>query len=178
MMMNNSFATIENLALKLLQSYDLLTTPIDVRKVASKLDIQILEQDLDDDVSGFLVRKDNKNVIGLNNNQHDVRQRFTISHEIGHFKIHVSESLFVDYYKGSRLYRSSNHSNDFKAEREANVFAAALLMPEPLIIDKLKSLPDDISYERKLKHLSSIFVVSQQAMDFRLKSLGLYDYGL
>ncbi|AEE19464.1 ImmA/IrrE family metallo-endopeptidase [Dokdonia sp. 4H-3-7-5] len=174
---NNWFTDSQNKAFQILKELNLLKTPIDVFEVASRLGISIVEQDLDDDVSGFLVRKDNKNIIGLNRNQHVVRQRFTVSHEIGHFSLHVEKPLFVDFFKGSKLYRSTTQPSDRQMEKEANAFAASLLMPKPLLKKELGKLSEDISYEKKLKTLSDLFRVSQQAMDYRLKSLGYYDYG-
>ncbi len=151
--------------------------PVDSEKLANMLGISIEYQDLDDEVSGFLVRKDNKNIIGVNENHHKVRRRFTISHEIGHYILHVDEPLFVDYYKGSKLFRSNNRPNNYRVEKEANQFAASLLMPKSLIQLELDKLSDNMEYDDKIYELSRLFQVSQQAMDYRLKSLGYYDYG-
>ena len=168
---------IENLSLNLLSEFGLLKCPINLDKLASKLNIRIEYQDLDDEVSGFLVKKESKNIIGVNEYHHPVRQRFTIAHEIGHYKLHVNQPLFIDYYKGSILYRSNNKPKNYIMEKEANQFAASLLMPKKLIEEQLSKLPEDMDYEDKLYELSQVFKVSKQAMDYRLKSLGYYDYG-
>eukprot|EP00919_Chromeraceae_sp_WS-2016_P063152 GHVR01149411.1.p1 GENE.GHVR01149411.1~~GHVR01149411.1.p1 ORF type:complete len:175 (-),score=21.21 GHVR01149411.1:145-669(-) len=173
--MNNS--QIEKKAEAVILDTVSLKAPVDVYEIASIMDIDIVNQDLDDDISGFLVRKNGKNVIGLNQNQHEVRQRFTISHELGHYYLHINQHLFVDYYKGSKLFRGNNQSYDYNMEREANAFAAALLMPKKLIKQELKSISEELSYEEKLEIMGSVFKVSKQAMDYRLKTLGYYDYG-
>ncbi|WP_396632752.1 ImmA/IrrE family metallo-endopeptidase [Maribacter sp. R86514] len=168
--------TIEFKSNALLKEFGLFYVPVNVEKLTRKMGINIDEQDLDDDVSGFLVRKDGADIIGVNKYHPEVRKRFTISHEIGHFKLHVETPLFVDYYKGSKLNRK-NSGGDYKMEKEANAFAASLLMPKKLILSEITKLDDDMEYESKLYSLSKKFKVSTAAMDFRLKALGLYDYG-
>lgn len=169
---------IEKLSEALLINHGLLKTPVKTLKLAKSLGIQVELQDLDDEVSGFLVRKDNKDIIGVNVNHPENRKRFTISHEIGHYMLHIKQqSLFVDYYKGGKLFRKNSNKANYIMEREANQFAASLLMPKKLISKELQKLPDDLDYETKCKQISNRFKVSEQAMDFRLKALGYYDYG-
>lgn len=161
----------------LLTQCGLFNVPIDVTALAGKLGIVIEPKNLDDNISGFLVKKEGKSVIGVNQNHHEVRQRFTIAHEEGHFTLHSDTSLFVDDYKGSILYRANNKSQDYRMEKEANMFAACLLMPKKLVLSELAKLDEDMEYESKLYSLSKKFIVSKEAMDYRLKALGLYDYG-
>ena len=76
-------------------------------------------------------------LLSYNPNGSLVRQRFAITHEIGHFVLHkkqASEKIFVDKdflvkYRNSKSYSSSEHRD----EQAANAFAAELLMPENLI---------------------------------------------
>lgn len=169
---------IEKKSLNLLIDNGMLKRPVKVDKLAKSIGLKIDYQDLDDEVSGFLVLKDNKNIIGVNENHPTVRKRFTISHELGHYILHINEqALFVDYYKGNKLYRSTSKEYNYRMEKQANQFAACLLMPESLISEEIERLPESLSYDRKLERLSELFKVSSQAMDFRLKALGYYDYG-
>jgi len=170
-------SNIENITHKLLVTYKLLFTPVDVENLAHKLKLLINRQDLDDNVSGFFVKKESENIIGLNQNHPEVRQRFTISHEIGHFKLHSNIPLFVDSYKGSIFRKEDDENSNQKMETEANYFAASLLMPKVLIEKELSELSENYDYEKKLKILSKSFNVSKQAMDYRMKTLGFYDYG-
>ncbi|MDY8136919.1 ImmA/IrrE family metallo-endopeptidase [Aquimarina sp. 2201CG5-10] len=182
-----TYKKIEQIANDVLINYSLMKAPVDLNKLAKKLKIIIEPQDLSDDISGFLLKKDNKTIIGLNKNHPEVRKRFTISHEIGHYKLHNVESpLFVDYfYRGSmlrtkeseKIYRSNHKSNNPLMEKQANFFAASILMPRKLIQDEIEKLNDNLTYDDKLYRLSDIFQVSTQAMDYRLKALGYYDYG-
>tara|TARA_R100001530_G_scaffold78548_1_gene54874 strand:- start:679 stop:1209 length:531 start_codon:yes stop_codon:yes gene_type:complete len=168
---------IEKDSEELLRQFNLLSTPVKIESLAEKLGISVIYEDLDDNISGFLVKKEGKNIIGVNESHHIVRKRFTIAHEIGHYSLHFQTPLFVDYYKGSMLYRSNNKSRDYNKEKEANSYAAGLLMPQSLIDKELSNLPDNMDYEDKIYELKRIFQVSTQAMDYRLKSLGYYDYG-
>tara|TARA_R110002049_G_scaffold45305_8_gene132248 strand:- start:4193 stop:4714 length:522 start_codon:yes stop_codon:yes gene_type:complete len=172
--MTNSL--IEKKSIELLKELGLFKAPVNVVKLTEKIGVTIEEQDLDDDVSGFLVRKNGNDIIGVNKYHPEVRKRFTIAHEIGHFKLHVETPLFVDYYKGSKLNRK-NSGGDYLIEKQANAFAACLLMPKKLISIELSKLDEEMEYESKLYSLSKRFKVSTAAMDYRLKALGLYDYG-
>lgn len=178
---------IENIANDTLLKFNLMKAPVNLELLTKKLKIKIENQDLSDDISGFLLKKDNKDIIGVNKNHPQVRRRFTIAHEIGHFKLHDVESpLFVDYfYRGSmlrtkeseKIYRSTHNSNNPTMEKQANFFAANVLMPKKLVQNEIEKLNDNLSYDDKLERLADIFEVSMQAMDYRLKSLGYYDYG-
>jgi len=75
--------------------------------------------------------------IGYNSFESEVRQRFTLAHELGHFILHSDNKddyLFVDNAKV--MFRTNKTSNqDYRREREANIFAASILMPQSLIKD-------------------------------------------
>ncbi len=169
---------IEKLTETLLINHGLFKAPVKTSKLAKSLGIQVELQDLDDEVSGFLVQKNNKDIIGVNENHPISRQRFTISHEIGHYMLHIKhQSLFVDYHKGGKLFRKSSNETNYNWEREANRFAASLLMPNKLISEEIQKLPEDLDYDTKCWKLSNRFKVSEQAMDYRLMALGYSDYG-
>lgn len=168
------FNYIEEKSLKILNEFDLLNYPINVNKLAKKLGVGVEASNFNDEVSGLFVIKDDKPFIAFNLNQSKKRRRFTIAHELGHYILHSkSRSLFVDKNK-SVMYRNSESSTgEFLKEREANAFAAALLMPIPLIASEIKDLKGDDIVEQ----LAKKFNVSTQAMSFRLSNLG-YDFGM
>ena len=59
-------------------------------------------------------------------------------------------------------------------EREANAFAAALLMPASLIQQQLNLLGDSkYSQARIVSTLTGTFEVSEEAMHYRLLNLGI-----
>jgi len=101
------------------------------------------------------------------------RERFTIAHELGHIFLHFSENkkTFTDEELNTKLEqynkkvaaRGLYSISNIELEKEANNFAANLLMPEHLI-KKYFTL--------NIKELSNLFQTSKRAMQNRLKNLG------
>ncbi|MGJ8592203.1 MAG: ImmA/IrrE family metallo-endopeptidase [Aquaticitalea sp.] len=142
--------------------------------MAKKLKVELESTDFNDKVSGLFVMKHDTPYIAFNSNHSKKRRRFTIAHELGHFILHSkSKSLFVDKNKSVMYRNSDSSSGEFLKEREANAFAAALLMPRKLIEEEIKSIND----ERIINDLADKFDVSTQAISFRLSNLG-YDFGV
>src|SRR5262245_12340133 len=138
--MTNTNSFIEQRTEKLLIDSNCYSTPIDIKDCAKHLGIKLEALELDDDVAGFLVLKDNGDVnIGYNKNHSPHRIRFTIAHELAHYILHAKDTkLFVDKEE-KVLYRDSNSSTgEYFMEREANAFAAALLMPQKLLIKEVE----------------------------------------
>jgi len=157
-------------AQKLLKRFG-ATVPVDVYTMAQELGVAVVEESLDDSVSGFLVVKNDKGIIAVNKNHHTNRRRFSIAHELGHFVLHRKQAkLFVTnvYYRNG----SSEKGVDPK-EIQANAFAAALLMPENTLRELVGETAIDLSDEERVKSLAAKFEVSLQAMSVRLSSLNL-----
>lgn len=153
------------------------TLPIDVRAIAALNNLTVTAQPLEDEVSGMLVvRPEDGGAIGVNETHVLTRQRFTLAHEIGHFVLHRgSNSVFVD--AAPVFYRKEGTGTDLvvQQEREANRFAAALLMPEELVRERVNARQLDPFDEAGVKKLAAEFGVSPQAMTYRLMHLGLLD---
>jgi Zn-dependent peptidase ImmA (M78 family) len=171
--MRNRYAkAIDHQTTELLRKLDLLSTPVDVEAVAQKLGAQVVYGDLEDDMSGFLLREKKVVTIAVNKSHHPNRQRFTIAHECGHLHLHADQGdrLWVDKAYTTVFYRDATSSTGDKlAEIQANQFAAGLLMPEDLLEEHLTQEMSDIDIFR----LALRFQVSEQAMTLRLVSLGL-----
>jgi IrrE N-terminal-like domain len=92
------------------------------------------------------------------------RFRFTIAHELGHWICHALEGAdpAVSYCRPIDLTEAADRS----LEREANVFAAELLMPETAVRAGWEELGSADA-------LASRFDVSPSAMSWRLFSFGL-----
>jgi len=163
---------LEEKTQKILTDFGLLSIPIDIIKCAEKMSVIVSPAVLGDDVSGIFVLKNGVGNIGYNLGEGENRQRFTIAHELGHFILHSKEKpLFVDKTQ-SAFYRDTNSSSgQLRHEREANSFAAAILMPRILIVEELNKNPD-----ASIRELADKFQVSEQAMTIRLTNLGLIDY--
>lgn len=164
---------IDARATKLLRDFDLFSAPVDVEAVAERLGANVIFDDLDDDVSGFLLREKKVATVAVNKVHHPNRQRFTIAHECGHLLLHAEQGdrLWLD--RTSVYFRdASSGTGDQFAEIQANQFAAGLLMPEALI---RAHLGDEGLSELDISRLALRFQVSEQAMTLRLVSLDVLD---
>jgi Zn-dependent peptidase ImmA (M78 family) len=164
---------IESLVEGLLATYNVTEAPVPVERIAKAKGARIFYQSLEDDVSGFLYRDKTQAVIGVNTHHAPVRQNFTTAHELGHLLLHDQEQLHIDKEFRVRLRDDVSSQGTDEAEREANFFAASILMPrrfleEDLINEEYVDLLDDDC----LADLARKFGVSAQALVNRLKNLG------
>lgn len=149
---------------KLLRRLRISEPPIYPEIIAQKLNVPVFEWNLPDEISGLFVRNDELVCIGVNQSHAQVRQRFTVAHELGHFVFSNEEELFVDFVdNGSEI-----RSKDQNAEKRANYFAAGLLMPRSWLKRDFDQYGSDA-----LATLSRRYQVSEQAMWFRLLNLKL-----
>jgi len=163
---------------KLLGSQGVISAAVPVVKIAMSLRAEVRYQAAEDDLSGFLYRdrKNNHIIIGVNASHPRLRQTFTIAHEIGHLVLHKFDDIHVDrqFKVWLRSGASSQGTND--EEKEANLFAAELLMPAHLLAaDMEQVLVANLSEDDVITKLAEHFCVSTQAMAFRLSYLG-YSY--
>lgn len=177
-MINNA---IEERAEKLLIDSGNFSFPTNAITCAKFLEISVDAIDLDENISGFLAIKGKSAQVGYNQSHSKQRQRFTIAHEIGHYILHAqSEPLFIDQNvvgKSLFLYRDdSSSSGEFTKEREANSFAAALLMPKQLIQQEIIKSANKDNLTKLITELAKKFEVSNHAMSIRLSRLGYFDY--
>lgn len=147
--------------------------PLPLEDIARFRGIEVVRDPLesDDDVSGFYFREGNQRVIGVNSAHPRVRQRFTIAHELGHAVLHDAEGVHLDRTFMFRN-RVSSMAIDAK-ERDANAFAAELLMPESEVLEAVEADGLDITDDREIARAARRFGVSVQALTFRLANLGL-----
>ena len=145
--------------------------PVPVRRIARLLGIVVKAEPVEDDLSGALVREGGQAVIGVNSLHHKNRQRFTIAHELGHFRLHDSVPFHMDDdFRRVDFRAKSNPHVSAQDEIEANQFAAELLMPEDFLradLDKKRG-----PSEPNVEALAKRYAVSRQAMEIRLRNLG------
>lgn len=158
---------IENLAVKFRIMAGLgENEPVHIKTILIKLGIITKYRPLSDNTFGLSLKTfDSKfRFILVNSNTRRGRQHFTIAHELYH--------LFYDPAPQPHICDGLERD---KAEKDANMFASALLMPKGGIINLI---PDDELKAKKLKmgtilRLEQIFSVSHEAMSYRLKALDL-----
>lgn len=152
--------------------------PVDLNMVTDHLNIKVIKDSFDDDVSGLLVIKNGKVAIGINRDHGDNRRRFTIAHEIGHYLLHhkkeEQEEVFVDR-KWAYFRDKKSHKGIDKKEIEANNFAAELIMPAELLINYVKENDIDLFDDFAIYDLSQYLEVSEEALTIRLIKLGFIE---
>lgn len=170
-----TYQYIEEQTEGLLKKHNLFHPGFDIKKLIKKLSITLIAATFTDDVSGYFVINDGQPVISYDVHASKTRMRFTMAHELGHFILHSkTQAIFVDKTPKVFFRNSASASGEVLKEREANAFAAALLMPKLLVLEQLKHVEADAI--KAVDALAEAFKVSSQAMSFRLSNLG-YDVG-
>lgn len=152
----------ENLHQRLLEA-SLLAVPINILAIAEFLGLEVVEEPMDDDLSGYLEQRSGTWVVGVNSLHHKNRKRFTVAHEIAHFVLHSAEK---DSFHDQTFARRNGVSGANHMEREADNFAANLLMPEG---DVRRLVASGVT---TLSGLAERFGVSALAMKYRVQNLG------
>ena len=84
------------------------------------------------------------------------------------------DEIFLD--SNLTYFRSKDYSDkDSKIEKEANCFAAELLMPKSIIVKLIKDNNIDISDENDFLNLTKTLKVSERALAIRLMKLDYLD---
>ncbi|MDZ7288953.1 MAG: ImmA/IrrE family metallo-endopeptidase [candidate division KSB1 bacterium] len=146
-----------NLARKVLHDTQMMKVPVPVEEIAKYYGFQVKFLDQPPDkFSGILLR--DKKAIGINQHHHPVRQRFSLSHELGHY--------FLDHPDASEEIPDEEGMEKRKTyEAEADEFAAELLMPRELLKSALKEGAD-------IETLRTKFQVSRHVVAIQLRKHG------
>lgn len=168
---------IEEKAKTILSELKIQSPPVPVEQVAEHLGLSLQAAHLGDNVSGILVLDGATGTIGYNSTHAQVRRRFSIAHELGHYILHKdSRSLFIDKRYFAVYHRNElSSTGEDRVEIEANRFAAALLMPTDMLKNEITKNDFDLGDEEVLSSLARKFNVSTQAMAYRLASLELFE---
>lgn len=147
--------------------------PIPIRELIEKLGVTVIEHDFDNNISGVLSINGQNKSIGINKSEGEQRKRFTLAHELGHLILHQEKgNLFMD----SILFRKTGDGytkKEEKIEREANFFAANILMPANRVREELRNVTLDFIEDTSIENLAEKFGVSVSAMNYRLINLGI-----
>lgn len=144
--------------------------PVQVRSIAEDLlGLRIEQADLGE-CSGVLLPSERTILLNEREATHDgepiQRHCFTIAHELGHWICHALEGRAPNAQPTYCRQLDIARDADRTLEREANVFAAELLMPEDPVRVACASHPD-------VDAVASAFGVSRLAAQWRLYSFGL-----
>jgi Zn-dependent peptidase ImmA (M78 family)/DNA-binding XRE family transcriptional regulator len=156
-----------NAANELLEAAGIDGKPVPVLELAEMCGAMVILEDFPDELSGLVFAERGGAVIGVNQNHHTNRQRFSIAHELGHLvfghhRTGADQQLHIDI----SVDQGAPPGYDWREERMANDFAAELLMPR-------KFVAMAHSPSRDSRDLARQFEVSELAMTYRLANLGL-----
>ena len=153
----------EHEALRLIQELGINKLPVDPITIAKSLDILVNAQPTTSGVSGMLIRSGDEFAIGYSTRiDNEGFQRFSVAHELGHYRIpgHIEAVLSHDMVH----YSNAGFTRDDPYEREADLFAANLLMPERLCTPELSKLPDGL---QAVESLAEICITSLSSAAIR-----------
>lgn len=158
------YALVKAEAAKLLNKYGYKEPPVDPVEISRREGINVSFATFTPEyagASGFYYPA--QNIIVVNKEEFPLRQTFTVAHELAHAKLHSEWAQSAEY---SILWRdTSKNSKTDPHEKEANAFAASLLVPR-FMLDKYFSLP--------ASDLSELFAVSVPTIENRLA----FEYGI
>jgi len=155
--------------------------PIPVEHLAARLGIHIADDPFDEKpvLAGMLVHEPDQALIVVNTRHAHPRQRFTIAHEIGHFLFDTFKPVWVCQAVGptqSLHFCQQSAPAYAREERQANRFAAALLMPANAIREDFHDFTAqgrDWEDDDTISQLAQRYAVSTQALLIRLMALRL-----
>jgi Zn-dependent peptidase ImmA (M78 family) len=145
------------------EEFGITTPPVDPVRIARGLGVTVYFVTFENDkknVSGFFDCEER--AIFVNKEEWPLRQTFTIAHELGHKVLHEEWAKSSEYRV---LLRDQDYSGDEPHEKEANAFAAQLLVPRFMLDEYWKSLT--------VEQLSQLFAVSVPMIRNRIA----FEYG-
>lgn len=123
--------------------------PIDPFEIARDAEIEVYEKPAAGGVSGMLIRSGNSFAIAYATYlPNEGFQRFSIAHELGHYFLRGHPDHVFDSH-GIHVSRAGYLSED-PYEREADQFAAGLLMPRALFTKALRSAGEGLEAIQRL----------------------------
>mgnify|MGYP000277108606 CR=1 FL=1 len=144
----------------LLTKFKINTPPVDPEAIAEASGIDVVyvqfAGDLDDEISGFFDFE--SDTIYVNKNLPANRKTFTIAHELAHAMMHKEYAKSKDYIALPRLNVLKEKSD---VEKEADVFAACLLVPKKML--------KNFSHYASIPELSRMFAVSEEVVAHQKK---------
>ncbi|WP_416358179.1 ImmA/IrrE family metallo-endopeptidase [Aureimonas phyllosphaerae] len=159
-----NYARVMSEVKRLHGEFAIANPPVDPRVIAEGVGVGlrfVRFEGANERVSGFFDCEDN--MIFVNKDEAPLRQTFTIAHELGHAVLHREWAQSSEYRV---LLRDQDYAGDEVHEKEANAFAAHLLVPRRML--------DRFWKAASVEELSRLFAVSVPMIRNRLK----FEYGV
>jgi Zn-dependent peptidase ImmA (M78 family) len=138
------------------------TPPVNLGVICDWLDVEVYAMPCDSFGAMFSCHS-GKRCLLVNSKLPVGRFRFSIAHELGHFLLNHEPLAHIDEKRSPRL------------EREADVFASELLLPEALLRADCAACAGAAN---AVPELAARYKVSRQALEIRMKALGIPALGL
>ena len=157
---------IERKAKEIIKKTGLLSTPTKVVAIARLYGFDVYNLDNIDDtdilaMTGVDKRYPSGKIIALNSKKSKNEKRYAIAHELGHYILAGSPKNGYAHINSLLKYNEK--------ERDALIFASALLMPK----DDVKRVIKKSLYLSKVTYIAKVFGVPEEVAEVRLKRLGL-----
>lgn len=145
----------------------------DIFEASEKIGYRTIRYPIGDDAFlGFAMIKNVERIVFSNSSLILSREIFSIAHEIGHQKLHLSE-------QGRTMIKDDDFNDRDESEVEANYFAACLLMPVDKVEKFIRLELNDKSIEMldglDIARIQTAFNVSYDMALIRLKALNAID---
>ncbi len=137
--------------------------------IESAFGVDVAVVALDQDFDGLAVSYPDVKLIILAASTTPARQRFTLAHELGHLLAGDDQGVHLD----EDVFQAAQRRDG--SEIRANSFAAAFLMPEDLVRERMTAAKFS---EEAFADLACDLIVTPSALAFRLLDLRLIDAGL
>ncbi|WP_028741608.1 ImmA/IrrE family metallo-endopeptidase [Rhizobium leguminosarum] len=191
---------IKKSAQEILEQIGYKSGPVDLEKICSMLsiDLHFSKQVVRNEDGTLILGSANfdRNSIQINAHANSNRERFTIGHEIGHFYLKHKQYLRSETIVERDLLIDSETDNNFNYERlefQANAFSSDIILPDQVFrtaidVGRVRFdirdrghgyiFVDDqpcnfLPYDQLLSSLSLYFEVSKQAIEIKLRKMGL-----
>jgi len=150
---------VKEMAKKVLMECGITEPPVDLKRIVEVKGFVYMEVDtFPDNVSALFIAKDGKNYALVNARHHPNRRRFSLAHELGHIILRHNVEDLEEVSTMDTPPESRDSIPRDAREKEANMFANALLMPLEMLKKEHAKKGADI------ESLANTFSVSQEAM--------------
>jgi Zn-dependent peptidase ImmA (M78 family) len=147
------------------ENFQNTSPPVDVYGIANNNGLEVIEKVFppeQSDIAGFVTMQDGRGKLYVNLSDTPNRRRFTVAHELGHWRLH-KEELMTNPNRAILFRIAIGKLNQDPLERDANIYAANLLVP----LDMLDQYKDGNSRD----DLAKLFKVSPEVIGYRLSLL-------
>lgn len=129
---------------------------VDLHELATLLNVIVIPFDLHDEIKGIYKYDRRNKYIFINSNLSANEQRVVLAHELGHAVLHTRSN--------TKFLRANTLFSINKIEKEANIFAAELLIND----DELKE-----EHHLSLQQIASLHMIPIELIELKRKGLFL-----